>query len=192
MTAEEEKELLKQCHALGNLRLATLVLAALDTGFRASELEAVRWADVSFERNEISVASGYTKNGDPRRNPMTTRLREMFTLLKGNEKVDPQAPVFGPYRYHKAFWTARDAAKLGKDVVFHTLRHTFISRLVRAGVDLRTVQELAGHREIKMTMRYAHLAPDAEAAGDWPFGEPSPHKFPHTRFGRSCNCLRGP
>ena len=47
-----------------------------------------------------------------------------------------------------------------KDVDSHTLRHTFISRLVMAGVDLRTVQELAGHREIKMTMRYAHLAPE--------------------------------
>ena len=49
---------------------------------------------------------------------------------------------------------------LGKDVVFHTLRHTYISRLVRTGVSLRTVQELAGHKEIKMTMRYAHLAPE--------------------------------
>ncbi len=162
LTQDEERELLKQCHALGNLRLATLVLAAVDTGFRASELEAVRWKDVSFERGEICVASGYTKNGDPRRNPMTQRLTEMLTLLKGTGKVDPQAAVFGPYRYHKAFWKARDAAKLGKDVVFHTLRHTFISRLVTAGVDIRTVQELAGHREIKMTMRYSHLAPESK------------------------------
>lgn len=40
------------------------------------------------------------------------------------------------------------------------LRHTFISRLVMAGVDLRTVQESAGRKEIRMTMRYAHLAPE--------------------------------
>ena len=43
---------------------------------------------------------------------------------------------------------------------FHDLRHTFISHLVMAGVDLTTVQKLAGHRDIKTTMRYAHLAPD--------------------------------
>ena len=46
-----------------------------------------------------------------------------------------------------------------QDVTWHIFRHTYISRLVMAGVDLRTVQELAGHKDIKMTTRYAHLAP---------------------------------
>lgn len=160
LTLEEEQRLVKHCHDLGNLRLASLVIAAVDTGFRASELASVCWKDVDLKRKEISVASCYTKNGEPRRNPMTNRLAEMLTLLKGQSAVDPESPVFGPYRYHKAFWKARDKAGLGKDVVFHTLRHTFISRLVMAGVDLRTVQELAGHKEIRMTMRYAHLAPE--------------------------------
>jgi site-specific recombinase XerD len=46
-----------------------------------------------------------------------------------------------------------------QNVTWHIFRHTYISRLVMAGVDLRTVQELAGHKDIKMTVRYAHLAP---------------------------------
>jgi site-specific recombinase XerD len=45
-------------------------------------------------------------------------------------------------------------------VTWHVFRHTFISRLVMAGVDLRTTQELAGHKDISMTVRYAHLSPD--------------------------------
>ncbi len=49
-------------------------------------------------------------------------------------------------------------AKL-EDVTWHIGRHTFISRLVMAGVDLRTVMELAGHKSMAMTIRYAHLAP---------------------------------
>ena len=46
------------------------------------------------------------------------------------------------------------------DYTWHCNRHTFASRLVMAGVDLRTVAQLMGHRTIQMTMRYAHLAPD--------------------------------
>ena len=69
--------------------------------------------------------------------------------------------VFGEYRHREPFERARHAAKLGKDVIFHSLRHTRVdSRLVLAGVDVRTVQELAGHKTITMTMRYAHLAPE--------------------------------
>ena len=45
-------------------------------------------------------------------------------------------------------------------VRFHDLRHTFASQLVKGGVDIRTVQELLWHKDIRMTMRYSHLAPD--------------------------------
>jgi len=50
-------------------------------------------------------------------------------------------------------------------VSLHTLRHTFISRLVQAGRPLPEVAALAGHRDIKMTLRYAHLAPSHLRAG---------------------------
>lgn len=58
----------------------------------------------------------------------------------------------------KWFATALESAGI-EGVTWHTLRHTFASRLVMAGVDLKTVQELTGHKTIAMTARYAHLAP---------------------------------
>ena len=60
-------------------------------------------------------------------------------------------------------WRACRRAGL-RQVGWHVLRHTFASHLVMAGVDLRTVQELLGHRDPKMVMRYAHLSPAHKAA----------------------------
>src|SRR5262245_25199538 len=65
-----------------------------------------------------------------------------------------------PYRsFRSAFELAVRKAGL-ENFTFHDLRHTFASRLVMAGVDLPTVKELMGHKDIKMTLRYTHLSSD--------------------------------
>lgn len=157
LTLEEEAVLFEHCDA----KVKVFAMAAVDTGFRAGELQSLRWQDVDFQRGTVTVGSGYTKNADPRTNPMTKRLSEALQAWKKSNTIELNGGlVFGEYRYREPYERARDAAKLGKDVCFHTLRHTYISRLVMAGVDLRTVQELAGHKTIQMTMRYTHLAPE--------------------------------
>jgi integrase len=156
LTDAEIETLLAKCDP----KARVFVTAAVDTGFRAAELQALRWVGVDFGRNVVTVASGYTKNGDSRTNPMTRRLAAALLDWRQASGGQADGQVFGEYRYREPFERARAAAKLGDDVCFHTLRHTYISRLVLAGADIRTVQELAGHRTITMTMRYAHLGPE--------------------------------
>lgn len=72
-----------------------------------------------------------------------------------------------PYGVNQVGMAVMRAAKQAEfhGVSVHTLRHTFISRLVQAGRPLPEVAALAGHRAIKMTIRYAHLAPGHLRAG---------------------------
>ena len=53
----------------------------------------------------------------------------------------------------------RDELGFGKDVTIHTLRHTYCSRLVASGLDLRTVQQIMGHHSLEVTQGYSHFIP---------------------------------
>ena len=61
------------------------------------------------------------------------------------------------------FATAQEEAKVA-GYSWHCNRHTFASRLVMAGVDLRIVAELLGHRTLQMVMQYSHLAPEHQVS----------------------------
>ena len=139
-----------------------MINVALHTGLRRGELFALKWNTVDFNTALITIPR--TKSGETRRVPMNGSVAETLRNLPGrmrNEYVftskagTPLNPqnfinrVFGP------------ALRRGGISYFrwHDLRHTFASRLVMAGVDLRTVQELLGHKTIAMTLRYSHLSP---------------------------------
>ena len=136
-----------------------ILITAIHTGLRRSELLALTWDDVDFEQGLITVRAAYAKNGESRSVPMNamlTRTLEAVTIKTADAvfcKKDGK-----PYR---DFRTAFERAVMRADIpdfTFHDLRHTFASRLVMAGVDLPTVKELMGHKHINMTLRYTHLA----------------------------------
>jgi site-specific recombinase XerD len=78
-------------------------------------------------------------------------------------QTDGTGAVFEPNDVKKGWNALLDEVGI-KAFRFHDLRHDFASKLVSKGVDLNSVRELLGHADIKMTLRYAHLAPDGLAA----------------------------
>lgn len=154
LTPDEEHRLL---HAAVP-RLRQLIVFAIDTGGRRSELLGLDWRYVDLDRSAITFID--TKNGEDRSVRLTGRARRV--LLDIGPK--PSGPVFlwngkSMHDCRSAFNRARSKAGL-QDFRFHDLRHTFASRLVQNGVSIYEVMHLTGHKTLSMVQRYAHLAPD--------------------------------
>ncbi len=166
LTPEEREALLRE----GNPTLRLYILAALHTGARRGELLRLTWADVDMKARTVTFS--HTKNGDARSVPMTDTLRE--TLLALPRPLNPEALVFPerePLVLTRSF--ARLVGRLGlPSLTFHDLRHDAASTLTMAGVPQRTIMDILGHHDPRMTMRYQHLAPghlrDAMRALDHP------------------------
>ncbi|NLI99416.1 site-specific integrase [bacterium] len=156
LSCEERDRLLFECSA--NPMLWAIVFTALETGMRRGELMGLTWKDINFERRSILLMR--TKNNEQRMIPISDKLLPVLERLNIERKGQTvfRKPDGRPYgNWRKAFETACNRAGV-VDFRFHDLRHTFASYLVMAGVDIRTVQELLGHKDIKMTLRYSHLS----------------------------------
>lgn len=137
---------------------------ALNTGMRLSEQYRLDRPAVSLERRLLTVS--HTKNGAVRHIPINARALVAFQwILESHSDVNLFPHWIDASKGHAPRWFGTAVKKAGlAPIGWHGLRHTFASRLVMAGVDIRTVQELMGHKSILMTMRYAHLAPDHQRA----------------------------
>lgn len=164
LSEEEEAQLLEQCAK--NQKLATFIVAMVDSGFRPCELQHLRWQDIDFQRRTISCQADYSyKNDEGRTNPLTTRLYEALLAWRQRNPGGIGNYVFGRYTtYLENFKRARDKAGISADVVPYSLRHTCFTRINNRGGNLRTIQDLAGHKLIRHTQRYTH--PDAQAKRD--------------------------
>jgi integrase len=136
--------------------LTPIVLVAMNTGLRRGELLSLRWADVDLHSKRLTVRAEQAKSGKQRHVPLNG---EAYAVLQAwKRQAGSEAQVFQPADVKTAWATLLNKAGVA-GFRFHDLRHTFASKLVTKGVDLNTVRELLGHGDIKMTLRYAHLAP---------------------------------
>lgn len=125
---------------------------------RKGELFGLKWEQINFEQGIITLYD--TKNGERRNIPVDETVK---TILKGMERkgdhvfCNEDGETF--VRLQRSFEGALGKSEI-EDFRFHDLRHTFASKLVMAGEDLNTVGELLGHKDLTMTLGYAHLSPN--------------------------------
>lgn len=169
-----EDELAKLLNAAEPL-LASMVRCAVDTGLRFGELSALRWGDINLACGIITVQRAFALN--TLKSPKSGRVRyiplprDLLTHLRTRAQTDAMAPNDGwifsfrgrPVCHATArWWLHALCRRVGlRRVGWHCFRHTYASRLVSRAAPMRAVQELLGHQSMNMTLRYAHLAPDA-------------------------------
>jgi integrase len=141
-----------------------VVRFALLTGLRRGEQFRLRWEYVDLENRVLTIP--LSKSGKTRHVTLSEEaiaiLRSLPSWMTSSwvfPSENPATPIDAQNFYNRVFRPALKSAKI-EDADWYTLRHTFASRLVMGGIDLRTVAELMGHSTIQMTMRYAHLSPE--------------------------------
>ena len=144
--------------------LMPMVLISINTGLRRGELFNLTWGMVSLSERSLILGGEITKNSRSRYIPLND---EAYNLVKQLYKKSPLKEGFvflsknnQPFNNVKRSWTTILRKAEITQFRWHDLRHHFASKLVMAGVDLNTARELLGHSDIKMTLRYAHLAPE--------------------------------
>ena len=145
--------------------LKPCVTIAIDTGLRLTNVCELSWAEINMFSRMIVISAEKMKNEDYLGIPMTDRV---FQTLKDLQKVkclsghvfhhDGQ-PLYDR-KVQRAFRKALKDAEIS-NFHWHDLRHSFASYLRQRGVDLHTIGTLLGHKDLRMTKRYAHLNVDS-------------------------------
>jgi len=160
----ERLRLLDACRESSWDRMYLLVLLAITTGMRKSELTNLCWTDINFDKGLASLVD--TKNGSPRVNPIPSialeELKKYRQVGNGLIFVSPNNSE-KPFDFRGCWDKAKNVAKI-EGFRFHDLRHTAASYLVMAGATLHETAEILGHKSTETTKRYAHLSTGHKSA----------------------------
>jgi integrase/recombinase XerD len=164
---------------LGNTegtRFNYLIKFALYTGCRVSEIINIQHKDIDFKNQVINIVNKEnfkTKSGRIRQIPISNELGHLLNLVMGMEREGNISTFINPDTY---LFTSKSNLKLTRTLVtmnfkhilrtlninekysFHSLRHTFITKLIKNNININYVKEIAGHSDIKTTMNYIHIA----------------------------------
>jgi integrase len=158
-----------------NPLLNNLIKFALLTGCRLNEICNVQWKDINFQELLLNISNKdnfNTKSGKKRVIPISDELMKVLNEMLDQKPNDNVLSLYNPDNY---IFSIRNGTRLHIEYVsklfkkilrkcnfperyhFHCLRHTFITNLIKSGVNINYVKEIAGHSEIQTTMNYIHI-----------------------------------
>jgi len=158
LTRAEIKALLE---SYGNKKHRLLIALAYAAGLRVSEVVKLQIKDVDLDEKLLFVRAG--KGQKDRRTVISDKIVDDIRVLSAGKK--PADPLFDSQQggaitirtAQKVFESGLKKAGIKKKATFHSLRHSFATHLLENGVDVRYVQELLGHNNIRTTQRYTQL-----------------------------------
>jgi len=161
LTTEQIGRLLKAAQEDQNPHIYPFILIGLETSMRRMEILSIRLENIDLDKRVIYIPQA---KAGAREQPITTHLAEILHGYIETAEPDqewlfpaPRSRTGHVVAIEKPFRRVVTNAGLDpKEVVRHTLRHTAITHLVQAGVDLPTVQRISGHKTTQMVFRYSH------------------------------------
>ncbi|SMN17091.1 Integrase [uncultured Candidatus Thioglobus sp.] len=136
------------------------------TGIRRRQLIGIRWCDVDFDKHSLYLNAKFSKNGRDNLIPINQTLIEHFMSLKKNSRAKVRDQVFNiteiSHRYkgnkmtesHVSQLFVKWSNKIGVPISSHRFRHTVATKIANSGCNLKSLQQLLGHTDIKTTFGY--------------------------------------
>jgi len=157
-------------HSMTGKERYMLYVLALNTGFRASELSSLTWQSFNFNQDcpAITIQAGYTKNRKEATQPLRQDMAELFMQWQQENNFKSTDKVFNSFNKNKAGAILKQDLETagiayqdesGRFADFHSLRHTFITNVVKSGATVKEAQCLARHSKPELTLGvYTHLS----------------------------------
>jgi integrase/recombinase XerD len=158
-----EEKILRGLLSVKNIKHKAILMTAYSAGLRVSEVVSLKITDINSDRMQILVrcAKGKKDRMVPLAKATLQILREYVTICKPRDWLFEGQPLSAHYSSRSAqaiFHEIYQQLGLPKNISFHSLRHSFATHLLENGTDIKYIQEMLGHNDIKTTLRYTHVS----------------------------------
>lgn len=155
-----KEEINKMMGSMHNLKHRLVVMFLYYAGLRLGEARNIRWQDIDFDRELIHLK---TAKGDKERVIfLHKKLIDMLKMYGINKDgiifISERGEKYNKRTIQQIVKNSAKKAGIKKNVTPHTLRHSFATHLLEAGADIRYIQQLLGHKDLKTTQIYTHVA----------------------------------